>query len=1172
MAEKLTPSQKMAVENRGGKLLVSAAAGSGKTKVLVDRLMSYLTDPVTPASLDDFLIITYTKAAAAELRGKISDKLAAYIAEHPENRHMQQQIQRLYLAKISTVHAFCADLLREYAYKLDISADFRIAEENECQEMMRSVLDKLLDEAYEAYLDNAPFRAFVDTQGLGRDDRQVPEIILQIYSSALCHLEPEKWLDWCVSVSNVNGLSEASETLWGAYLIADLHHFLDMQIDTLEKCIQMCQDVEGFEKPVSLLGVTICDLKSLRSCNTWDAIVKHPPIAYGTLTFKKDIKGTPLAEQIKAVRNNCKDSVTKKLRAFSGTSSDILEQLRHSALACEGLVTLVQAFRKEYSKLKQARRVLDFSDIEQKTLDLLLGKNRSSITGAASEIADRFREIMVDEYQDSNEVQDAIFGALTQKRNNCFMVGDVKQSIYQFRLADPGIFLEKYNSYMPAEVATAGEGRKVALSSNFRSSAGVISAVNDVFQRCMSVNVGGLSYGADEMLYEGIQHIPLPEPEVELYAVDVREDTYQEEACFVAQRIQELLRGKHMIRQGDNLRQIQLDDIVILLRSPGSVGAEFQYALEARGIPCTMGNDSNLLQTPQIDTLHAILQIIHNPLQDIPLIAVMLSPVFGFTANDLAVIRANNRYSDFYTAVKENESSSAQEFIGQLNTLREQARFLSITQLIHKVFTLTNMLSIYGAMENGEENVRCLQSFYQIAADFEATGRKELSYFLDYLDATKERGLSTSEVTPSGTVRIMSIHKSKGLEFPVVFLCCLSRGFNMMDIQKTVLCHKDLGLGLTCVNTQQRVRYPSIAKRAIAAKITTESISEELRVLYVAMTRARDRLIMTYAAAKLVDRLQEIVLRMDISHPELMTTHVSCPGSWVLQTALSRTEAGELFHIAGYPERTSVKEHPWAIHVVQAEDAATAEEVNSLSNQTIDPAIIEKIRYGLSFRYPHTVATQMPAKLTATQLKGRVKDMEAAELTSQSVRSSNLYFRKAAPKQQVIKGTEYGNALHAFLQYVDFSACHEYEGIRSEVQRLSQRNLITSEQAAIVDVESIQRFFCSDLGQKIRMHNNVLREFKFSILADASKYCENINSGDRVLLQGVVDCALIDDDGIIIIDFKTDAVTEETVADRAEYYTSQVTTYAEALSRIYQLPVKNKFLYFFRIGKLISLV
>lgn len=1169
MSDSLTPQQKMAVENRGGKLLVSAAAGSGKTKVLVDRLMSYLTDAVAPANLDDFLIITYTKAAASELRSKISEKLTNYIAEHPENRHMHQQIQRLHMAKICTVHAFCADILREYAYRLDISADFRIAEENECQEIMTGVLQNLLDNAYTESLQDESFLAFIDTQGLGRDDRQVPEIILQIYSSAMCHLNPTAWLNWCLESVKVENLTDAGETVWGAYLIQDLMEYLDLQIHSFERCISKLEAVSGMEKPVALLRATNLSLKSLRCCKTWDEIVNHPPVEYGTLTFKKEHRGTPLAEKVKAIRNNCKEQLSKKLRVFSDHSDIVLAHLEESALASDSLIQLVNAFRTQYSKAKNSRHVLDFTDIEQKMLDLLYGKKRSGLTSIAGEIGQRFREILVDEYQDSNEVQDAIFSALTNIRQNCFMVGDVKQSIYQFRLADPDIFLQKYNTFQSAENATNGAGRKVLLSSNFRSSAGVISAVNDVFTFCMSNKVGGLCYGEAEMLREGIPHVPINDAEVELYGIDVQKDTYEEEATFVARRITELLDGKHMVRNGDILRPITADDIVILLRSPGSVGGEFRFALERAGIPCHIGGDSNLLQAPEVESLHAILQIIHNPLQDIPLLAALTSPVFGFTADDLAFIRSSNRYCTFYHALENSSLPKAVSFISLLSEIRKAARQLTVSQLIHYLFAKVGILSIYGAMEDGDDRVRNLQSFSQIASDYESTGYKDLTYFLSHLSAMEEKGLSTVEAPPVGSVRIMSIHKSKGLEFPVVFLCGLSRMFNMSDLQKQVLCHKELGLGLVHTDTVKRVRFPTIAKRAIAAKISAESISEELRVLYVAMTRAKDRLIMTYAAAKLEDRLSDIALRLDMSDRELMTSQVNCPGSWVLQAALQRTEAGAFFHLSDKPECTSVRNDPWKIRVVSGEAAEETTELLELENQAVPTELLEKIRSGLAFSYPHKATTRIPSKLTATQLKGRAKDLEAAEAT-ETEQHRTLDFRDPIVKDWGKHGTDYGNALHRAMQYLDFSLCHSAELIRNDLTRMVNAGLLSSEQAQAVSAEKIARFFKTALGMKLMHANEVLREFKFSILEPADKYYK-VSAEDQILLQGVVDCAVIENDGIIILDFKTDYITASNLADKIAQYKSQVITYANALSRIFEKPVTASYIYFFSSEQLVKI-
>lgn len=1163
MSEMLTPQQRTAVENRGGKLLVSAAAGSGKTKVLVDRLMSYLQDPVAPANLDDFLIITYTKAAAAELRAKICDKLTDYISAHPEDRHMQQQIQRLYMAKISTVHGFCADILREYAYRLDIPADFRIAEENECHEMMVQILEQILDTAYEQNFEDEAFRAFVDTQGLGRNDRQVPEIILQIYSSALCHLNPDKWLDWCVQTCQVTQIQDAGETIWGTYLIQDLKQYLQMQIDSLENCVAKAELVPGMEKPVTLLNTTLADLRSLLACSTWDEISNHPPVAYGTLTFKKEVKGTQLAGQIKAIRNYCKETLPKKLRCFQDTSQKVLNQLDQASLAAAGLVALVKEFRKQYDKAKKMRRVLDFSDIEQKTLDLLWGKSRDCITSAATEIGSRFREIMVDEFQDSNAVQDAIFEALTSQKHNCFMVGDVKQSIYQFRLADPGIFLQKYNSYHAAEDALPQQGRKVLLTRNFRSSGGVISAVNDIFTACMSETVGGLNYTEEEMLVEGIPHIPLPDREVELYGIDVQADTYEEEAAFVAGRIQGMLQSGELIRQGDTLRPVAPDDIVILLRSPGSVGGEFRYALEKIGIACTTGADSDLLQAPEIETLLSILQIIHNPLQDIPLIAALSSPVFCFDADELAQIRSKNRRVNFYNALQLSDLPKASDFLNILALLRNHARFLSVTELIHQIFLHTHMLSIYGAMDNGDTCVKNLHSFCQVAADYEKTGRRDLGYFLDFIETMRQKGLSTGSAESSGAVRIMSIHKSKGLEFPVVFVSGLSRSFNTADIQKQVLCHKDLGLGLASVNAAQRVRFPTIAKRAIATRISSDTVSEELRVLYVALTRARDRLIMTYASAKLADRLQDIANRVDMSCKELMTAQVSCPGSWVLLAALHRIEAGEFFAISEHPDCVRVRDIPWTIRVAQAPDNVADIAEEEMQTLPLPEHILEKMRCGLSFQYAHHSAVAVPSKLTATQVKGRLKDQESTENTGTRITQQ---FTFAAPgKETHHSGADYGSAMHSFLQHVDFQACTDLQRLQQEVKRMLNANLLTAEQADMLDLDVIANFFSTPIGQSLLQSKQVLREFKFTVLEDAKTYYPDV-ADESILLQGVVDCAMIEDDGIVILDFKTDHVNENTLQTKVEQYTPQVSAYAHAMEEIFQKPVKAAYLYFFKLN------
>lgn len=1160
----------MAVDNRGGKLLVSAAAGSGKTKVLVDRLMGYLMDETNPANIDDFLMITYTNAAAAELRGKIASKLSEHVAQMPENRHLQHQIQRLYLTKISTVHSFCSDILREYAYRLDIPADFRVADENECAELREATLNQILEEAYDEAGTDMDFCAFVDTQGLGRNDNLVPEILLKVYDSAKCHLDPAAWLHACVAQGDVSELTDVGQTVWGRYLMDDLFAWLDAQIATMKKAVSRAAFVDEMEKPVALFEQTVRQLAHLRNAQTWDELVERKQIDFGRLVFSKKCPDMMLAEQMKAIRNACKKGLEKRLRSFEDRSQQVFADLVQSSAAVRGMVSLVQKFSENYQQVKKRRRLLDFSDLEHHMLDLLLGKKRGGPTAIALEVGRRFREILVDEYQDSNEVQDAIFSVLTSERQNCFMVGDVKQSIYQFRLADPGIFLKKYETYEHAESAEDGMGRKILLSSNFRSCGAVLAAVNDVFTECMSPTVGGLYYGEEEMLREGIPHISLDEPEVELYAVDVQEDTYEEEAAFVATRVKELLDGKHTVRQGDQLRPIIPEDIVILLRSPGSVGRKYQEALERVGIPVCSGGGVNLLDTPEIGTLRALLQTISNPRQDIPLTATLASPIFEFSADDLAAFRAGDRKSTMFDALKKSTAPKAQYFLQVLESLRREAKINTLTKLLEQIFTVTRLDAVYGAMPEGTVKKENLKAFYQLAVNFEGSNRRDLGQFLDYLDMMEEKGLMTAgENTASGCVTMMSIHKSKGLEFPVVFLCGLSREFNRESQRAQVLCDKDLGLGLSAVDRKNRLRYPTVAKRAIAVKTGAESLSEELRVLYVAMTRAKDRLIMTYAVKNVATDLADIALRLDMSDRVLLTQDVVCPGEWVLLTAMQRTEAGEFFALGGKPEHTQAGQYPWRIKIVTgaAENGNAA--TQSGKSDSMPSNALEELRQALAFQYPYLPATTAPSKQTATQRKGRNKDSEIAEQAKEEHMPERAW-RKAEFSGVQTGGKQYGNIVHRVMQYIRFDRCGSPEQVAQEIGRLVQEGFLTQEESGLVHCESIAALFGTEIGKKLCSSENIIREFKFSILDDGSNYDPALE-GEKILLQGVVDCAIVEPDGLTVIDFKTDRVTEDTLQQATERYRLQVETYADALNRIFETKVKEKMLYFFHLNRFVTI-
>ena len=1170
MAEMLTAEQKMVVENRGGRLLVSAAAGSGKTKVLVDRLLRYMMDEAHPCNIDDFLIITYTKAAASELRGKIAAKLSQRLAEDPENVHLQRQMQRLYLAHISTVHGFCTELLRQYAYEVELPGDFRVADEKECDQLRQQAMEQVLEQAYATMEAHPEFRVFVDTQGLGRDDRLVPQLVQQVYDSARCHLNPAHWLDHCLESAGVRALQDGAETIWGAFLLEDLRYYTRLQLRAVEQAVELAAQEEGLEKVQALLEQTKRQLEALAQSRTWEEAHERSQLDYGSLRFPTKAKDTEAAQRIKAIRNGCKEGMTKRLEAFCEPTERILEDLGQTQTAVEGLIGLTRAFDRAYSQLKLRRRVLDFSDLEHRTLDLLRGRDRGTPTAMAREIGNRYREVLVDEYQDSNAVQDSIFSALTDQRQNCFMVGDVKQSIYRFRLADPGIFLEKYSSYLPAEEAGPGEDRKILLSKNFRSGGAILEATNDVFYRCMCKAVGGLDYTEAEALREGIPHISLNEPEVELHLVRTGENAYAQEAAFVADRILELLNGGHMIRAGEGLRPIEPEDIAILLRSPGSVGREFQEALSMRGIRSSMGTSRDLLQTGEISVLRSLLQVISNPRQEIPLAAVLASPLFGFSADELARIRAKTPYVDFYQALCADEGEKSRAFVEDLTALRREAKLLPLAELLEQIFCRTRMDSIYAAMETGVECTENLREFYGLAMDFEATAWRDLGQFLEYLDMLEESGLKREETAAGGCVSILSIHKSKGLEYPVVFLSGLSRSFNREDLRAPVLCEGELGLGLSASDQQTRVRYPTVARRAIQAKTMQENLSEEMRVLYVAMTRARDRLIMTYAAKTPEKELTMLASRMGPDSKELLAGEVSCPGEWVLMEALCRREAGALFELADgcRPPQTQLHDHPWLIRVHEAPQPGTVGEgaVEPLSRLDLPTDTEERLGRHLRFHYAHEAATHMPSKQTATQIKGRPKDEEIQENTRK--KPVHREFRRLA-QSAANRGAAYGTAMHTLMQYISMEHCGTLEGVEGEISRLTQRRILTPEQAEKADRRGVLAFFQSELGEKIR-RGKILREFKFSILDDAAGYGPGLE-GEQVLLQGVVDCALLEPEGITVVDFKTDYVTADTLEELTERYRPQIQLYANQMERICEQPVLRKYLYFFHLRRLVEL-
>lgn len=1169
---KLTRSQQAVVEDRGGALLVSAAAGSGKTKVLIDRLLSQICDPIAPRNIDDFLVITYTNAAAAELRLKIAQALSKKIAEQPDHRHLQRQMRRIYLAEISTVHAFCSNLLRKYAHILDIPGDFRMIEEAEAQVLQKKVLDTLLEQGYSE--GSADFRLMVETFGYGRDDRRLPEAVLMAHKAMRCRADMRRWLEETTSVLDVSQYRDIAQTPWGSYVVCEFHGFLERQVERLRDAVREMQYYPKIEKSYAdTFRENILQLEQLQMYHTWDEIVSNQIDSFGKLKALREPEDISVKERLGNLRKKCWSDLQKWQQFFYAPSQELLDDLAQVMPGAAALLRFTQVFDKAYSAEKERRKLLDFSDLEHLAIRLLTDRYTGKPTAIAKEVAARYVEIMVDEYQDSNQVQEVIFEAISQNGKNRFMVGDVKQSIYRFRLADPTLFLEKYETYPNYQFAETDGPRKIMLSENFRSRAEILEACNDVFRLIMRKQVGDLDYGEEEALKPGREFPTLPQKAVELHCLTSSDqesglDKRELEADFVAARIRRLLDEKTLITDRETLRPAKPSDIVILMRSVSNNAQIYLQALERNGVSGICNQGGSLLDTTEVQVLVAMLQIIDNPHQDIPLLTVLASPVFGISPDELARVRMNNRKSDFYDAMKSDERFAG--FVQLLDELRGQAPWLPLHELVEQVLYKSKMLHIFAAMTDGEQREKNLLSFSSFVVGFENGEPKALSQLLWYLANLQESGgqLPVPQSTAENAVTIMSIHKSKGLEFPIVFICDLSRQFNMRDMQDAILVDDVLAVGCNRVDTSRFIRYPTLAKKSIEHKKRKESISEELRVLYVAMTRPKDMLIMTYYSKRLLRELEVLNSQLTMPLSDDLCASVNNPGKWLLIAALCRTEAGELLTQIGGNDVASVSKYPWLIQyhdLIAGTDVMNVKAPEAVKQMATDEEWAEILQHD----YAYAKVCDLPAKLTATQLKGRIQDQEAAHGAIELIRPKSYSFRKASFLPHKLTAAEKGIATHLFMQFAVYEKCLTQEMVEEELERLCAACFLTREQAQAVQTEKIVTFFCSQTGTWLLSQRGLHREFKFSLLVDAKEYFPEA-FGEEIMLQGVVDCFVIEPDGITILDFKTDHV-DRNVMERAEYYRSQLDAYGKALARIYAKPIKRKILYFFSVDTAVEL-
>ena len=1213
MAFDLTEEQRAAVENRGGPLLVSAAAGSGKTRVLVERLMDYVVRE--GRNIDEFLVITFTNAAAAELRGRVARELSARLASNPADRHLRRQTTLLYGAQICTIDAFCLNFLRQCGHAVGLDPDFRVCDEAESTELKQRAMDEVLEAHYENIDDDPEFRALADALLGDRDDHTLEAMVEDVHRRIQSHPDPRRWLEEQKEHYRFAPGEKPEDTAWGRLLLEETAQLTDLWARRLTDVSALLETDELLNRNYRpSFEATASALKNagLAAGRGWEAARANFPIPFPKLGGKKGECDEALRDRAKALRELCKKQVKRLQDRFEPTADEVMEDLSAVAPAMTALLTVVGEFDEAFEKAKRRRKLLDFSDAEHLTVRLLTD-GEGNATPLAEEWRGRFAEIMVDEYQDTNQVQNVLFSALSREGKNLFMVGDVKQSIYRFRLADPTIFLGKLDRYPPASRAAEGEGRTVTLSRNFRSRPEVLGSVNFLFRRIMSRSLGELEYDHNHVLNPGrADFAPDPRFDTELDAVNIADLTDGPEgklskdlveARAAAKRIGELLRGGFLIADGDGERPIRPEDIVILMRSPGPVLPEYARALGEAGIPWSAEGGEAFFDTSEIGVALSYLKIVDNPRQDVPLLAVLRSPLCAFSPDRLAELRARSPDGDFYDALEAGRARGEEDcaqFLSDLADLRRQAGELSSHQFIWYLYDRTNLPGVFGAMENGPRRQQNLLALYDSARKFESAGHKGLFGFLTHIARIVESGRDLiSAGGAGGGVRVMSIHKSKGLEFPVVFLCGLERQFNESDARTAILFHSELGLGPKRLDRSRMLQWSTIARDAVALRMRQEMLSEEMRLLYVAMTRAEQKLVLFTTVNGAADGLTALAREPDAGCSPAELSECRSVGAWVLRALFPRNDAAALQELTG-TDREEWREELLARGMrARLEGTDGPGEPGTVADvigprwdicvlpgtdyeSPLSPPAVRREEPGeeperrsvtvpdYRWEYSHGASVDMPSKLTATQLKGREKDEEIAEAAPAAPARASAPARRPdfAAGEKGLTPAQKGTALHMALQYLDYGKTGTREEIRSEVERLVAGEYLTPLQGAAVSEGKILSFFSSNLGMELRMASRVEREFKFSMLVSAKDYYPAAEEGEEVLLQGVVDCWFENAAGeVTVLDFKTDRVTEDTVAAKAGDYTPQLTAYSRALESVLGKKVAKKALWFFALDR-----
>lgn len=1247
-----TEQQWEAITATNSSLLVAAAAGAGKTAVLVERIIRIITDEENPVDIDRLLVVTFTNAAASEMRERIAEAISDRLEKNPSSINIQRQLTLLGKASITTIHSFCLEVIRSNFQKINIDPGFRIADETECQLMKIEALSEVFEEQYEN--EDPDFLELLECYGGNRDDKTLQDMVLYVYDFIQSSPWPKEWLERMTECMNISAATDFGDTPWGKVLLEAAEIELKGLKAMILRAVEILEYAHGLEKYMDRYTQDLDNIQAMLkllnidSDKKWDNLVNAlQGIKFETLPRCGKEVDKESQEIVKAIRDDVKDGIKKlQEKVVTAFSDEIFNDTKALYPIMKCFAKLVDQLTLKYSEKKSSKSIVDFNDLEHFCLEILVDKEEDGNI-RPSEIAlnyrEQFAEVLVDEYQDSNLVQEIILRTISKEdagKPNVFMVGDVKQSIYRFRQARPELFLEKYNTY-----STERENpfRKIQLYKNFRSRKEVVDAVNFLFKQIMSVRVGELDYTENEALNPGAEfpnsdtEDMLIGGEAELHLIQTRGgedvpiydnegeegqqdseareedeemlDSIQCEARLVARRILELMKpdekGSYYCvfdKTKKEYRRVEFRDIVILLRTTRRWSEVFVDELSMMGIPVFADIGTGFFKTIEVQVILSLLQIIDNPLQDIPLLSVLRSPFIGFTTNELAELRLVDRKALLFDALKklaeEGQGEVAQKasaFLEQLRNWREMSLYMSTDRLLWQLYNDTGYYGMVGAMPAGEQRQANLKMLFERARQFEETSYKGLFNFINFVDKIKrskgDMGSAKILGENENVVRIMSIHKSKGLEFPVVILAGCGKKFNFQDMNKSVLFHQDLGLGPDRVDHRLRVSWPSAAKQAIREKIKTETLSEEMRILYVALTRAREKLIITGAvkdASKVVRKWSDCASVQESKIPEYEIQKGISYLDWMGPAILRHRSCDEFRESVGFSDNFQgvIIDDPsvWRIKVWNKSDVQNSvlseEAEGSDFNKWLDGLeTVEEpsewaveIARRLSWNYSYAKATRLPAKVSVTELKRRYNEM-----LSEDARAFPEYIPLLVKKPMFLeekKGLSYaekGTILHFVMQHLNYSR----EDIEAQIEEMMSRDLLTEQQAKSVSPDKIRRFLNSPLGKRMLDSESINREVPFNIEIPCHELYKDMEddtcNSETLLLQGVIDCYFEEPDGIVLVDYKTDYVTPGQIEMIRERYKMQIYYYARALEKLTGKNVKEKYIYLFWNGEVLEL-